>query len=592
MLSIIPTIQSGLSSPVRYINGKVEHYRGSTLLNTFYKNTSLQEIEIQRVAENSRFFGMVICQRCHLKLRDVAREIDIQSGDTLIPYIGVSDQFIKYPRFTITEINRNETTNQLLITSWDDIDDLKNHKIEELNLTAPYTIADVVNAIAGSMNTTYRTVNFSGDTTLSLNYPEGANLDGTETVKEVLQAIAEATLSVIYVDDTNKLVLKRMLPNDNAVLTIGRNAYTALSSKTNKRLVGVAHITELGDNVERKLDVSGTVQQVANNPFWDMRTDIGSIVDNAVAVVGGLTINQFSCSWVGNLFLEIGDKIAITTKDDGTVYSYVLDDVIVYDGGLIERTQWDYAEEEAVPTNPTSIGDALKATYAKVDKVNKQITLHAEDIQEHSEKIAQLELSVGGISQSVSSTNTRIETLEGQIADIEIPDYSGEIDQLSDELAEYKRITEENIGALVVKDNEILGTVTRIQTEQTETIDGVVSDVNELRNSVETKVTADEVQIMINESQSDGVTAVDTGTGFTFNKDGLTIEKTGSEMKTNIDEDGMRVYRNDEEVLTADNQGVNAINLTARQYLMIGLNSRFEDYKEVRTACFYVGQGS
>jgi hypothetical protein len=60
-------------------------------------------------------------------------------------------------------------------------------------------------------------------------------------------------------------------------------------------------------------------------------------------------------------------------------------------------------------------------------------------------------------------------------------------------LAEYKRITEENIGALVVKDNEILGTVTRIQTEQTETIDGVVSDVNELRNSVETKVTAEDV---------------------------------------------------------------------------------------------------
>lgn len=580
MISINPTIQSGLSSPVRYINGKVEHYRGSTLLNTFYKNTSLQEIEIQRVAENSRFFGMVICQRCHLKLRDLAREIDIESGDTFIPYIGVGDEFVKYPRFTITEINRNETTNQLLITSWDDIDDLKNHKIEELNLTAPYTIADVVNTIAGFMNTTYRTVNFVNDTTLPLNYPDGANLDGTETVKEVLQFIAEATQSVIYLDNENQIVLKRMLPTDNAVLTIGRNAYTALSSKTNKRLVGVAHITELGDNVEKKLDAIGTTQQVANNPFWDMRSDIGTIVDNALAVVGGLTINQFSCSWIGNLFLEIGDKIAITTKDDGTVYSYVLDDVVVYDGGLVERTQWDYAEEEAVPTNPTSIGDALKATYAKVDKVNKEITLHAEEIQENSEKIAQLELSVGGISQEVSSTTTRLEALEETV------------ENQGEDFAEYKRITEENIGALVVKDNEILGTVSRIQTEQTETMDGVVSDIEELRNSVETKITADEVAIMINESISDGTSSVDTGTGFTFNKDGLTIETTDSEMKTNIDEDGMRVYRNDEEVLTADNQGVNAINLTARQYLMIGLNSRFEDYKIVRTACFYVGQGS
>lgn len=592
MLSINQTIQTGLSAPVRYINGKVEHYRGSTLLHTFYKNTSLQEIEIQRVAENSRFFGMVVCQRCHLKVRDLAREIDIESGDTIIPYIGVGNEFIQYPRFTITEINRNETTNQLLITSWDDIDDLKNHKIEELELIPPYAIADMVDAIAGFMNTTYRTVNFTGDTTLSLTYPTGANLDGTETVKEVLQAIAEATLSVIYMDNQNKLVLKRMLPNDNAVLTIGKSAYTALSSKTNKRLVGVAHITELGDNVERKLDVSGTVQQVANNPFWDMRTDIGSIVNNAVSVVGGLTINQFSCSWVGNLFLEIGDKIAITTKDDGTVYSYVLDDVIVYDGGLIERTQWDYAEEEAVPTNPTSIGDALKQTYAKVDKVNKQITLHAEDIQEHSEKIAQLELSVGGISQSISSHTERIEAIEDNLDNLDIPDYSDELGELADDLAEYKRITEENIGALVVKDNEILGTVSRYRTEQIETADGIVRDIEEVRNSVETKVTAEDVQFLINESIGDGVSSVDTGTGFTFNKDGLTIERTDSEMKTNIDEDGMRVYRNDEEVLTADNQGVNAINLTARQYLMIGLNSRFEDYKIVGTACFYVGQGS
>ena len=60
-------------------------------------------------------------------------------------------------------------------------------------------------------------------------------------------------------------------------------------------------------------------------------------------------------------------------------------------------------------------------------------------------------------------------------------------------------------------------------------------------------------------------------------------------MKTNIDEDGMKVYRNNEEVLTADNVGVNAINLTARQYLIIGQNSRLEDYNSNRTACFYIG---
>ena len=56
---------------------------------------------------------------------------------------------------------------------------------------------------------------------------------------------------------------------------------------------------------------------------------------------------------------------------------------------------------------------------------------------------------------------------------------------------------------------------------------------------------------------------------------------------------GMYVNRDDESILAADNEGVNAINLRARKYLIIGANSRFEDYSngtdEHRTACYYIG---
>lgn len=56
----------------------------------------------------------------------------------------------------------------------------------------------------------------------------------------------------------------------------------------------------------------------------------------------------------------------------------------------------------------------------------------------------------------------------------------------------------------------------------------------------------------------------------------------------------MYVTRSEEEILTANNEGVNAINLTARQYLIIGKNSRIEDYTNGtdgnRTACFYIGE--
>ena len=63
-------------------------------------------------------------------------------------------------------------------------------------------------------------------------------------------------------------------------------------------------------------------------------------------------------------------------------------------------------------------------------------------------------------------------------------------------------------------------------------------------------------------------------------------------MKTTITEDGMTVYRNDEAVLTADNQGVKAEDLHATTYLIIGANSRFEDYGTNRTGCVWIGGNS
>ena len=69
----------------------------------------------------------------------------------------------------------------------------------------------------------------------------------------------------------------------------------------------------------------------------------------------------------------------------------------------------------------------------------------------------------------------------------------------------------------------------------------------------------------------------------------LTVEKDNSEMKTQITEDGMTVYQENTGVLIANNNGVEARNLHANTYLIIGTNSRFEDFGPDRTACFWIG---
>lgn len=126
------------------------------------------------------------------------------------------------------------------------------------------------------------------------------------------------------------------------------------------------------------------------------------------------------------------------------------------------------------------------------------------------------------------------------------------------------------------------------------TVSNMSDDISGLRESVESKVSADEVEIAIkSELQNFGATKVETTTGFKFNEEGLTIAKSDKELSTNIDEDGMSIYKNNEdEVLTANSEGVNAYNLHARTYLIIGDTSRFEDFVKngkKRTGCFWIG---
>lgn len=123
-------------------------------------------------------------------------------------------------------------------------------------------------------------------------------------------------------------------------------------------------------------------------------------------------------------------------------------------------------------------------------------------------------------------------------------------------------------------------------------VKNVEGDVKELTEMIQG---SDGILIRIQslENSDNEIDSVTTSTGYTFNADGLTIYKEGEEVKSLLDNTGMRVTRSDEEVLTANNIGVSAINLTARQYLIVGENSRFEDYSDgtdtKRTACFYIG---
>lgn len=141
------------------------------------------------------------------------------------------------------------------------------------------------------------------------------------------------------------------------------------------------------------------------------------------------------------------------------------------------------------------------------------------------------------------------------------------------------------------KFSEVLGLID-------ETRDKVDSVESSLRDEIKETATslsrdAEKIEMKVIETiKRDGVESVTTTTGYRFDASGLNISKSGEEMTNLLDNTGMYVKRSGEDILAANNEGVEAVNLHAKTYLIIGEGegrSRLEDYGTNRTGVFWVG---
>ena len=174
-------------------------------------------------------------------------------------------------------------------------------------------------------------------------------------------------------------------------------------------------------------------------------------------------------------------------------------------------------------------------------------------------------------------------------------DYNLAPEDMESELSTIRSETKtlnETVTSLQLGADSINASVKSLEETMTRTSDGLANDISIIQEQVNLAMTSEDVQIEIQNQLINGTTKVSTTTGYTFDEDGLNISKSDSEMKTQITEDGMKIYKNDDVMLTANNQGVDAKNLHATTYLIIGGNSRMENFTEggsKRTAVFWIG---
>jgi hypothetical protein len=185
-----------------------------------------------------------------------------------------------------------------------------------------------------------------------------------------------------------------------------------------------------------------------------------------------------------------------------------------------------------------------------------------------------MKMNVAANGVTISSTGDKSYESAAVVASEKFTNLTGKVLEIS-----------KNVDGLSVKNKSLDG---RVGSLELNTGAFQVQIRDEVDSLSKIAMTSEKVDIIVSDAVA-GIDSIKTSTGYTFNKDGLNIHKDGEEMHNTLDNNGMYVRKNGTDVLVADKDGVNAVNLTARKYFVIGNNARFEDYPGNRTACFYIG---
>lgn len=161
--------------------------------------------------------------------------------------------------------------------------------------------------------------------------------------------------------------------------------------------------------------------------------------------------------------------------------------------------------------------------------------------------------------------------------------------------AEMRRELKSARAELTKSASEIQAAVSGLKSDldtATDDLQGQLTDqagkLDELEQKTSLTVTQEQVEIIVSEAVA-GVDSVTTSTGFKFDDIGMTISSTESEFSALARPFGFYIKRGEENVMVADNNGVEAINLTVNKYLSIGGLARLEPYGIDRVGCFWIG---
>ena len=446
---------SAMASPSRMIRGKVVVVDGGLTSEYGYAN-KLQSIEQEVSAVKGKMFGAVVSYKSTIKLIDVKNVVQVNVGAKASPQIGINGELLPMTPVYISSNTFDEVKGIRTLVGEDAIGFTDKYIWNDIkgDLGATFIIQDVFAAIANKIGTEFM---ITGELpNVNAVYTKATfNVNGDETLRQILTAAAEATGAMVFINGNGKMEIK-MLSNTIA-LAIDKNIQFDLSTEPSSSLSGIISINELNDMISVGNN-SSYVSVISVNPFIDPTDDSSQgKLQNLFVKCQGNTFYPYKLKWRGNPALEIGDKIRLTLRDGSTIDTWYLGEKVKYTGGMSAESSWEADESEKPEVGSQTISDTTRRTMAKVDKANQKITLLTEASGEQGQKISQLEVSLDGIRTEVSEVSSTANAAMTKATTVEqtVDGISSTVTQVQSDLSAAEGNIATNTSSITQLSNEI-----------------------------------------------------------------------------------------------------------------------------------------
>lgn len=359
------------------------------------------------------------------------------------------------------------------------------------------------------------------------------SFDNTIKAKQYLSFISERAGGFAKIGRDKRLYIKSYADVDVIELSNSDSASAVINSFDEIKVITKVSYEDALNKWEFGSDDGLVVRLSQLNPFHITEDEVRDIYNK----LNGLTFQSLDVKMWGDPAIDTGDMIS--------VYGYrtFVQKSWQYNNGFFGSYKANLKDSGTISNVEKISADVqLRKVKSTLNEITGEIDIITADIRGNESNIAEIRADLSNINMKVEETS---ENLENNYLD------------------------KNQINSMASTSNE---------------------NIELLRQAVEESISSTQVQInVINEKVENGTTKIRTNTGFTFDDDGMKIAKEGEEMSSLVDNTGLYVKRDEDNVLVANNDGVETENLKVRTYFTIGTNSRLEDYKEVRTAIFYIG---